>query len=372
MSGARRAAQAMEEERLDALWVSGAVDDVYGRHSQNRFYVSGFTGSAGAALIARERAIMVVDSRYTEQAGRECPGFEVFDAGRWKESWLPEPVRRAGLAGGRIGVSAADMTAGAFERFQRALGEIAWGLRPSAGLASPLVEKLRAQKDATDIAALQHAIDLADQAFERVEQTLAAGMRDRDRGGDRAHDPGAWWAGGVVRHDRGGWRVGGAAACEPATEPIREDEPIVIDMGALAGGYCSDLTRTTRVGRLSPEMRAIYEVVFEAQQAAIAGVEAGMPGSVAHRLAEDVIAKAGHGEHFGHGLGHGVGLEVHERPYLGGGSEDTLEEGMVFTIEPHIASLEASASRTLSCWRTGMPACSATPTNCLLQECDRT
>jgi Xaa-Pro aminopeptidase len=107
-------------------------------------------------------------------------------------------------------------------------------------------------------------------------------------------------------------------------------------MGAVVGGYCSDLTRTTRLGRLSPEMRAIYEVVYEAQQAAIEKVEAGMDGSGAHELAAAVIRAAGHEDHFGHGLGHGVGLEVHEKPYLGRTSEDRLEEGMVFTIEPGI------------------------------------
>jgi Xaa-Pro aminopeptidase len=107
-------------------------------------------------------------------------------------------------------------------------------------------------------------------------------------------------------------------------------------MGALAGGYCSDLTRTTRIGRLAPEVRAIYEVVFEAQQTAIEGVESGMTGAAAHEIAAKVIRETGYGEHFGHGLGHGVGLEVHEKPGVGPTSEDILEEGMVFTIEPGI------------------------------------
>ncbi|MCA9831123.1 MAG: Xaa-Pro peptidase family protein [Dehalococcoidia bacterium] len=328
---------AMDEERLDALWVSGPVDDVYGRHSQNRFYVSGFTGSAGAAVVTKTRSIMVVDSRYTEQAMRECEEYEVYEYRGKTDDWLPKLIRDAELAGARIGVSAADMTAGAYERFQRALSEVPWGSRPAAGLASPIVEKLRATKDAADVAALQRAIDIGDQAFERVETLLTPGMTEvaiakaieeaiRDLGGqgvsfDTIVAGGAW---GAQPH------------ASPREEAVQENEPIVIDMGALAGGYCSDLTRTTRIGRFSDEMRAIYEVVFEAQQAAIEGVEAGMPGSTAHKLAEDVIARAGHGDRFGHGLGHGVGLEVHERPYLGGGSEDTLEEGMVFTIEPGI------------------------------------
>ncbi|MGH2610931.1 MAG: M24 family metallopeptidase, partial [Tepidiformaceae bacterium] len=122
----------------------------------------------------------------------------------------------------------------------------------------------------------------------------------------------------------------------PRGEVIREGDGVVIDMGALYGGYCSDLTRTVTVGKPDAKFRAIYEIVFEAQQAAIEGVEAGMSGVTAHRLASKVIGDAGYGENFGHGLGHGVGLQVHESPYLGESSEDVLEEGMVFTIEPGI------------------------------------
>jgi Xaa-Pro aminopeptidase len=107
-------------------------------------------------------------------------------------------------------------------------------------------------------------------------------------------------------------------------------------MGARYGGYCSDLTRTFVVGEPPAKFRAIYDIVFAAQQAAIEGVDHGMSGVQADELARSVIRKAGYGEQFGHGLGHGVGLEVHEAPYLGPTSEDVIEDGMVFTIEPGI------------------------------------
>jgi Xaa-Pro aminopeptidase len=328
---------ALEEERLDALWVSGPVDDVYGRHSQNRFYVSGFTGSSGVAVVTREEAIMVVDSRYTEQAGRECPEFTTWKFAEKIESWLPRLCKEFDLCGARIGVSGADVTAAAFEKIQRAANELPWGLRPAIGLASPIIEKLRAKKDPGDLAALQQAIDIADRAFEQVEETLRPGMLETEVAA--AIEAAIRALGGQgVSFDT--IVAGGAWAAQPHAsprpEPIHEGEPIVIDMGALALGYCSDLTRTTRVGRLSPELRAIYEIVHEAQQAAIEGVEAGMSGRAAHEIAEAVIRAAGHGDHFGHGLGHGVGLEVHEEPYMGPTSEDTLEEGMTFTIEPGI------------------------------------
>ncbi len=330
---------ALAEERLDALVVSGPVDDVYGRHSQNRFYVSGFTGSAGFALLTRDRAIMAVDSRYVEQAERECAarGFEIWkQEGKW-EQWVPALIKYAGLAGARIGLSAADTTLGAWERWNKCVLEMPWGARPTLGTASRIVEQLRKVKDADELAGLQSAITTGDRAFERVEAALQPGMTELEVAAaieDAIRDLGGQGVSFDTIVAGGAW--GAQPHASPRPEPIREDEPIIIDMGALQGGYCSDLTRTTVIGRMPPEMAAIYEIVFEAQQAAIEGVESGMTGIAAHRLAHNVIARAGHADHFGHGLGHGVGLEVHESPYLGFTSEDTLEEGMVFTIEPGI------------------------------------
>jgi Xaa-Pro aminopeptidase len=117
---------------------------------------------------------------------------------------------------------------------------------------------------------------------------------------------------------------------------IREGQPIVIDMGARVDGYCSDLTRTVVIGDPPAKFAEIYEIVRAAQSNAIEKVEAGMSGKDAHELAQSVIREAGYDANFGHGLGHGVGLEVHEDPYLGKTSEATLRDGMVFTIEPGI------------------------------------
>ncbi len=331
---------ALEEERLDALFISGAVDDVYGRHSQNRFYASGFTGSAGAALVTRDRAIVAVDSRYLEQAGRESQprGFEVWEAKGRQTTWLPELLKYAALFGAKLGISGADMTLRAHEAVQKALAEMPWGKRPTVGLASPIIEKLRVKKDAEELAGLQRAIDIGDAAFERVEERLEQGMTEKGIATaieEAMRDLGATGVSFDTIVAGGPWAALPHAA--PRDEPVREGEPIVIDMGALAGGYCSDLTRTTVIGRIEhPELRVIYEIVYNAQQAAIEGVTKGMSGQDAHRLAHDVIAAAGYKERFGHGLGHGVGLEVHEDPYLGLSSEDTLEDGMVFTIEPGI------------------------------------
>lgn len=329
----------MAEAGLDALYVAGPVDDVFGRHSANRRYLSGFTGSAGAAVVTGERAILAVDFRYVEQAERESAplGFEVLRiVGRERRSFA-EAVHHAGLAGKKIGLSRADLSYQGFLAIEEAVSEMPAAERPEVVPAPLVIEKLRARKSVAELAALQRAIDAADRAMALVQAGIEPGETERavalaveravrECGGDGVSFEtivagGAW---GAMPH------------ASPRNEPIRAGEPIIIDMGSRLDGYCSDLTRTFTLGETPPRFREVYEIVYEAQRNAIERVEAGMSGRDAHDLAASVIETRGYGEQFGHGLGHGVGLEVHEAPYLGPTSEDTLEDGMVFTIEPGI------------------------------------
>jgi Xaa-Pro aminopeptidase len=330
---------ALAEAQLDALYVSGAVDDAFGSHSANRRYVAGFTGSAGAALITAVRAILAVDFRYWEQAERESVprGFEVFRAVGRDKTVFPQLAGEAGLQGKRIGLSKADLTLERYVALQEAVAEMPSLDRPELVPAPPIVENLRRVKAPGELTIIQRAIDVADAACERVvasarpgqaerEVALAVERAVREAGGERVSfdtivAAGAWAA---MPH------------ATPRDEPLGESETIVLDMGARVDGYCSDLTRTFVLGPHGAKFREIYAIVFEAQQSAIERVEPGMGGKEAHELAHSVIRERGYGENFGHGLGHGIGLEVHESPYLGVTSEDTLEEGMVFTIEPGI------------------------------------
>lgn len=336
-----RIREALEEEGLDALWISSPIDDVNHAASQNREYVSGFTGSAGHVLVTRDRALIALDSRYWEQGEHECAprGVDVWKREGRHGAWVPAFLREAGLESKKVGFSQADMTVGEFAALQKAAETMPWALRPQFGPAGPIVERLRAKKDREELARLQKAIDIADLAFAEVAAALQPGMTEqavaeqvaqavRAHGGSGVSFPtivasGAW---GALPHG------------SPRPEPIADGAPVVIDMGAMFGGYCSDLTRTVVAGEGAPpaKFREVYEVVFAAQQAAIEGVEAGMTGAQAHELAHSVIRDAGYGDQFGHGLGHGVGLQVHETPYLGPTSEDVLEDGMVFTIEPGV------------------------------------
>jgi Xaa-Pro aminopeptidase len=331
---------ALAEQHLDALLVSVPVDDGFGRHADNRKYVSGFTGSAGMALITEERAMFAADFRYTEQAERECGprGFEVFGALGSSKDWVPRLFQEAQLGGKKLGVSQADMSLAGWSALRQRVESMEPAEQPELVPAPQIIETLRRRKDAEELGLLQRAIDIADASFEQLLSRLTPQLTEVEVA--------AMFEAGVLAEGAesisfetivaaGAW--GAMPHAHPRVgEPIGDGRPLVIDMGAQYRGYCSDLTRTVVLGQPDAKFREIYEIVFEAQQRAIEGVRPGMTGVDAHKLAADVIEQHGYGARFGHGLGHGVGLQVHEAPYLGLSSEDVLEEGMVFTIEPGI------------------------------------
>ena len=327
----------LQERNLDALLVSAPGEEELGAAA--RRYVSGFTGSTGQVLVTRDRAIFAADFRYIEQAERECAprGFEVFHALGARKEWFPKLVNEAGLAGKRVGLSTRDLSYAGYLAMLDYLESLPGTDRPEFVPAKGIIEELRRQKDPEELALLQRAIDISDTAFEHLETTLTPGMTELEAAGVFAANVKA--AGGedisfptIVA--AGPW--GAMPHASPRPERLGADRPVVIDMGARYEGYCSDLTRTVVIGQPDAKFREVYGIVFEAQRAAIKGIETGMKASDAHMLAQQLIDKAGYGERFGHGLGHGVGLDVHEDPYLGTSSEDVLEEGMVFTIEPGI------------------------------------
>ncbi|MCO5202920.1 MAG: aminopeptidase P family protein [Chloroflexi bacterium] len=327
----------LQDRNLDALLVSAPGEEELG--AATRRYVSGFTGSTGQVLVTRDRAIFAADFRYIEQAERECVprGFEVFPALGARKEWFPKLIGEADLAGKRVGVSTRDLSYAGYLSMLDYLEPLPGPDRPEFVPAKGIIEKLRRKKDPEELALLQRAIHISDDAFERLETALTPEMTELEAAEVFAANVKA--AGGedisfptIVAG--GPWSAMPHAS--PRAERLGTDRPVVIDMGARYEGYCSDLTRTVVIGQPDAKFREVYGIVFEAQQAAIAGAEAGMKASDAHLLAQDVIAAAGYGDRFGHGLGHGVGLDVHEDPYLGTSSEDVLEEGMVFTIEPGI------------------------------------
>jgi Xaa-Pro aminopeptidase len=330
---------ALVEAELDAIIVSSPVDDVFGNQSHNRRWVSGFTGSTGHALVTMEKALLVADFRYTEQAESECRsfGYEVFPRKGAMKEWWPAACDAAGLAGRSLAMSGADFSLEEYEDFLKATREMDEDAAPYLVKHSGVIEDLRIHKDDAEMASLQRAIDIGDAAMRRVQELAMPGMTELELAALVEREVRAAGGEGLSFNTIAAAGPAGAMPhAQPGTALLGEGRPIVVDMGVRADGYCSDLTRTFVIGRPDARFGEIYDIVFEAQRNAIEKLESGMSGKDAHELAASVIDAAGYGEQFGHGLGHGVGLQVHERPYLGRTSEDTLEEGMVFTVEPGI------------------------------------
>jgi Xaa-Pro aminopeptidase len=304
---------ALEEAHLDGLLVSSPVDDVFHRHSQNREWLSGFTGSTGRVAVTRERAVIGVDFRYVEQAERECVprGFEVLRIRGREADWLPELVVAAELGGKNVGLSGADFSYGAADALINAVQELPPLTRPSLQAARGVIEGLRKQKDTEEMANLQRAIDIGDQACEAAILALRPGITEIEVAELIERDVKAHGAEGVSFETivaAGPW--GAMPHASPRHEPVREGDVVVIDMGALYGGYCSDLTRTVVAGAPDAKFREIYDIVFEAQRTAIEGVEPGMTGVTAHRLAAAVMRGQGTESTSDTGSSHGVGLQI--------------------------------------------------------------
>ncbi|MFH1560671.1 MAG: aminopeptidase P family protein [Chloroflexota bacterium] len=315
----------LEQSGVDALIVSS---------EENRRYLSGFTGTAGSLIITPKEAVLATDFRYVEQAGQQAPGFKVL---RTKSGldWLVELLQELSVQ--RLGFEGHHMTVATHETIRKALEESKGDSELSLISTAGLVEDLRSVKDAQELAIITRAIEIADQAFQDVSQTIQEGQTEKEV---------AWRIEKAVR-ELGAEAVsfdtivaaGPNAALphhRPSDQPIREGQPLVIDMGARYQGYCSDLTRTLCLGQPDDTFRKVYDTVLGAQLTAIATVGQGMSAADADGLARTVIEEAGYGENFGHGLGHGVGLAIHEQPGVGPNSPTVLEDGMVFTVEPGV------------------------------------
>ncbi len=327
----------MADAGLEGFLVGAPVEDIFHTHGANRRYLSGFSGSMGWLLVTADHAFIAVDFRYFEQAERESPAFALFQANGGVEKWFADLAGEAALTGKRIGFEPGDVSVAGFESIKKAVAEMSEGDRPQVEPAAPIVSEMRAIKDPEEVAALQRAVDLGDAAFVAVSQRIGPGWTEKQAAWEiekYAREHGAEGMSFPTIVAAGPW--GAMPHAQPRDYAIQEGEPIVIDMGVIVDGYCSDLTRTIFAGKPDPKFHAIYDIVLTAQRTAEELIRTGMSGEEAHMLAHNVIAEAGHGEHFGHGLGHGVGLLIHEAPRLAKMSKDELKDGMVVTVEPGI------------------------------------
>jgi len=312
-------------DRLEALLAERELDRLLVTDLTNVQYLTGFTGTNGACVCGAEVRLFFTDFRYTERAAAEVDGWEPITVeGDWLGAIAATLEGRAGFEDDQMSVRVLD----------KLKGKLADGVEAVA--AGGLVERLRRVKDSEELRAIAAASELADEVWKwSIERGLsgrgerevarAAEARIRELGGDPSF-PAIVAAGpsGALPH------------AEPGEREIGRGELVVFDMGAKLDGYCSDGTRTYATGDPGEEGRAVYEVVLEAQLAALAAITAGVNGEAVDAVARKVIDAAGHGDRFGHGLGHGVGLEVHEGPRLSLRSDDVLAPSEVVTVEPGI------------------------------------
>jgi Xaa-Pro aminopeptidase len=323
---AGRVAAQLGRQGVDGLLVSSPV---------NVRYLCGYTGSNGLLLIfaGGSEHRFFTDFRYATQSAEEVPeGFSREIA----PAELLEAAARALGAGGAHGVLGFEDASLTFKQHGRLRELLApgWELQPCSGI----VEGLREVKDTEEIARIRAAAELADRALGEVLEGGLVGRSERDvaielelrmrrLGAQAASFPSivASGAHGALPH------------AEPREAEIERGVLVTIDWGALLDGYCSDCTRTYATGPLSEEAVAVYGLVLEAQVAALAAVCVGIGGREVDAVARSIIEGAGHAEHFGHGVGHGVGMEIHEAPRLSRtAGDDPLREGNVVTVEPGV------------------------------------
>ncbi len=316
----RKLREQLETAELDAMLVT---------RPENYRYLSGFTGSQAMLAISARQALLATDFRYIEQATKQAPGFEIVRIENSLTSALPDLLERVG--GRRVGFESGHVTVAQFQQWLDRCEGFEFVAVENA------VEHLRAIKEEGELALLREAGALSDAAMAHLTEIIRPGMSEkalawevevfmRTHGADGlAFEPiVASGPNGAMAHHR------------PSERLIRSGEPVVVDIGARVGGYCSDLTRTLWLGAPDGRFREVCDIVLRAQRAAEVGIRPGMTGKEADGLARAVIEEAGYGEAFGHGLGHGIGLSAHEMPRLGKTSETTLAAGMVVTVEPGI------------------------------------
>ena len=316
--------------RLQKRLAAEKFDAVIVEEPINRLYLTGFQASNGMVCVSTDHApIFGTDFRYLETARKELNFLKCIDikgASRYHAlAWMAQrnAWRRVGYDGrGSIG---------ALEEMKKALpGVTEWASCQGA------INSLRIVKSPRELAVIRTAVHMGDKVFAHVLPQIRPGMTE-------------WEIRVLLRRVMDQFSQGesfdsivcvgaNASRCHhhPSLRPLRAGQELLIDMGVKVDSYCSDMTRVTFFGSPSPKLREIYRVVLAANQRAIAGARAGMTSHAVDRLARHVIEKAGYGKYFGHGLGHGLGLEVHDPGSLRSQGQETLPEGMVMTIEPGI------------------------------------
>jgi Xaa-Pro aminopeptidase len=321
-------------DRLRILLKAQGLDALVVFSRPNCRYLTGFTGEAGAVIVAPDEVVLITDSRYTIQAVEQAPGSRVALVNDYPDD--PVAFLLAELVDVDdslvVGFECEHLSVKRWEKLQAAVG----GSRSiTMQTADGLVERCRAVKTPAEVDAIRMASVLTTRGLRHLERMKVVGRSEQEV----ALELETW----LRRNGSDGIAfpfivASGARAAKPHAEPspavIGSEELVVVDMGACVHGYASDITRTYCTGPVDRGLEEAYHLVLEAQKVARAAVRPGLSCRELDLVARDFFEQHGKGQLFGHGLGHGVGLEVHEAPHIGSRSDDVLEEGMVVTIEP--------------------------------------
>ncbi len=296
----------------------------------NISYLTGFHGSAGVALVGVSKSLLWVDPRYTLQATEQAAGVEVIEARRGLLKQAASWLRKERI--GHVGYEDATLTCRAFSGLQKAGGpRIHWVA------AGGMVEDLRTVKDAAEIEWIRKAGKLTAQVFEEIRGKIRPGVRESDLAAEieyrmkRKGAEGAAFETIVASGERSAW-----PHAHPSAKLLKENDLVIVDLGAILAGYAADMTRTVYLGKPSARVRTLYNKVREAQERATqVAVEGRLTGDV-DAAARRVLKGSKLEQYFTHSTGHGVGLEIHEMPHVSRGDKSRLRKGCVITVEPGV------------------------------------
>ena len=305
------------------------IDTAFISSKDNIRYYSGFTGTLAFLLITENKSIIITDSRYTVRAQEESPDYEIYQL-KSGDNWIKNSTDQIkskviGFEGNFVSFNMLNQLK------ERANKDLIWKDY------SEQISKERVVKSKSEVEKIEAAISISDRAFNAVSKEIKVGMTEREIAWEIEKEMRILGAESISFDTIVASGLNGSKPHHsPTNKQISNGEAITIDMGAKLNGYCSDLTRTIFIGKPDEKFKKIYNIVLRSQLISIETAKDGMTGEEIDKISRDIISEEGFGEYFGHSLGHGVGLEIHENPGVGPNSKNEITPGMVYTIEPGI------------------------------------
>ncbi|WP_299093349.1 Xaa-Pro peptidase family protein [uncultured Metabacillus sp.] len=316
-------------KKLRSTFEDLEIDGIIIASPTNRRYMTGFTGTAGVVIISREEAVFVTDFRYVEQAACQAKGYNIV---QYKEDLIAEIAKQVVSLGiTKLGFEEEHLSYKEFRKYTEAINV---SFVPTSGV----VEKLREIKTEEEISAIKSAAAIGDIAFTHILNFIKPGITEKKVANElefvmrRAGATSSAYDIIVASGYRSALPHGIAS-----DKVIEKGDMVTLDFGAYYNGYRSDLTRTVAVGKPNGKLKEIYQVVLQALNKGVTGIRAGLTTNEVDALPRSYIQEKGYGDYFGHGAGHGIGLDIHENPFFSTrGKPQKIEAGMVVTIEPGI------------------------------------